>query len=447
MRRSPLSVVLLAAALLLTGCAPKKPPIQAALLERPSRTPVVLVPGITGSVLRERESGRVLWGRARNLFGPRDGGYSLTRPVDGPADDGDPIEASGPVMAIRLLGLFRYEIYAPLARLLEANGYRMGDLDDPGADETFFIFPYDWRYGNVEASRKLAEALERLRRARGDDLLRVDFICQSNAGRIVRYFLKYGGATLEDAEAGLARPPQHVRAAKLILIGADNGGALDSLRTLNRGRTYLPLLGRRILPEVVFTFESVFETLPAYGPDWFFDGSGRSLDVDLFDAESWRRYGWSVFDPAVRRRLDRRARADLFGDEEARARLLARSLDRTRRIQLLLHSDVPGFERVRYYFVQNAYRPTAQRAMLTRAAGGGWETRFDDDKAVREHPYLFSLATTAGDGYATLDSQAWISPQERAALARPPVYVAERHRELIRHPATQRWILEFLAEP
>jgi hypothetical protein len=46
-----------------------------------------------------------------------------------------------------------------------------------------------------------------------------------------------------------------------------------------------------------------------------------------------------------------------------------------------------------------------------------------------------------------VESQHWISPREHAALARSPVYVPARHREIIRHPATQRWILEFLAEP
>jgi len=447
MRRVLIAAVLVLAALSFPGCAPKKPPVHPSLVEAPRRTPVVLVPGITGSTLRERESGRVLWGRARNLFWPRDGGYSLARPLDRTAADEDPLEAGGPVLAVKLLGLFRYEIYAPLVRLMEGNGYRVGDLAEPGADETFFVFAYDWRYGNVEAARELGRALERLRRARGEESLHVDFICQSNAGRIVRYFLKYGGAPLEEAEAGRAGPPERVRPGKLILVGTDNGGALDSLRTLNRGRTYLPLLGRRILPETVFTFESVFETLPADGAGRFFDDEGRGLEVDLFDAESWRSYGWSVFDPEVRRRLEKRTREDLFGDEEARLRYLDGVLDRTRRIHALLGRDVAGYGGARYYLVQNAYRPTGHRAMLTRDERGDWQTRFSSDKAVRKDPYLLSLAAVPGDGYATQESQLRLSPQERDALARPPVYVAEKHRDIIRHPATQRWILEFLAEP
>jgi hypothetical protein len=263
----------------------------------------------------------------------------------------------------------------------------------------------------------------------------------------VRYFLKFGGATLQQAEAGLATPPPGVQAGKLILVGTDNAGALQSLRTLNRGRSYLPLLGRRILPEALFTFESVFETLPGDGTDLFFDRDGQLLDVDLFEAENWRRFGWSVFDPEVRRRLDRRAHEELFADEDARLVYLSGVLDRARRLHRLLARDVRGFGRSRYYLIQNAYRPTGRRAMLTRDLQGEWQTRFASDEAVRREPYLYSLAAVPGDGYATQESQIGMSPQELAALARPPVYVPEKHRDIIRHPATQRWILEFLAEP
>ena len=37
------------------------------------RTPVVLIPGITGSKLRDRDTGTVRWGNTRSLFFPRDG--------------------------------------------------------------------------------------------------------------------------------------------------------------------------------------------------------------------------------------------------------------------------------------------------------------------------------------------------------------------------------------
>ena len=86
--------------------------------------------------------------------------------------------------------------------MLEANGYTLGDLDDPRPGESLFVFDYDWRRGNVESARMLSQALERLRVARGESALSVDLICQSNAARLARYYLKYDGASLADAEAG-----------------------------------------------------------------------------------------------------------------------------------------------------------------------------------------------------------------------------------------------------
>ena len=41
------------------------------------KVPVIVVPGITGTRLRDGESGKLVWGSARNVFFPRDGGYRL----------------------------------------------------------------------------------------------------------------------------------------------------------------------------------------------------------------------------------------------------------------------------------------------------------------------------------------------------------------------------------
>jgi hypothetical protein len=77
---------------------------------------------------------------------------------------------------------------------------------------------------------------------------------------------------------------------------------------------------------------------------------------------------------------------------------------------------------------------------------GRWRTWFSGDRRVERDPHLQALASAPGDGHATLDSQDWLSPQERQALARPTVHVRAAHRELIGHPAAQRQILEFLLE-
>jgi hypothetical protein len=339
------------------------------------------------------------------------------------------------------MGILPVDFYGQILELLEANGYVRGDLAAPDPNANLYVFPYDWRRGSDLAAAELSERLEALRRARGDAVLEVDLICQSNAARVARYFLKYGGASLSEAERGTAAPPAEIRVDRLILVGTANGGGLDVLPDLLEGRRFVPFLGRRFLPEVLFSFPAVYEELPAYAAPSqprFVDGEGRPVEVDLQDAADWERLGWSVFAPRARERLERRARFDLFGDEAARRRHLADSLERGRRLAHLLRRDAPGFGTTRYYSIQNAYVPTPERAVLVER-DGTWRVRWYDERTGSGH--------APGDGFATLESQAWISHQEQAALAAPPFYVPARHRAILFHLEAKRRILEILAAP
>ena len=170
------------------GCAARQPPVLEPLRLLEDRTPVVLIPGVTGSQLRDRETGKVVWGTASRFFSPRDGGYDLALPIGGAAPDR--LEAFAPIVELKLLGIWKFDIYGSLLRLMEANGYRLGDLADPQPGDSFFFFPYDWRHGSSDAAGELAARLENLRRVRGDEVLRVSFLCHSNAARIARYFVQ-----------------------------------------------------------------------------------------------------------------------------------------------------------------------------------------------------------------------------------------------------------------
>ena len=430
--------------LLLQGCAPARPLRLEPLARLEPKTPVLLLPGFTGSKLRDPATGKVIWGSAGRFFSPRDGGYSLALPLDPAARDAQSYEAYDVVRKIRI-GPVVVDIYGKFLDLLEANGYRLGDLDDPRPDDTLFVFPYDWRLNNVDAAATLLKKLERVRQARGEPVLRLHVVCHSNAARIARYVMKYGGAALEDAEAGRAGPPSWLRVEKLLLIGTANGGATNGFRNFLQGRSYVPVIGRKFRPEVAFTFDAAFETLPAYRTDLFFDANGRLLTVDLFDAANWQLYGWSVFDPRTAKRLCERGRDDLFGTAEQRRAHLERNLDRARRLHSVLRRDVPHFPETSYYLVQNAYRETADRIMLARDKDGEWRTFFYPQRRVRRAP-LFSLASTPGDGHASVLSQQWLSPQELDSFDREPLYVPVYHRTIIHHPTTHRAILDYLLE-
>jgi hypothetical protein len=437
---------------LLVACAgAPPPPVHPALRQRAEKTPVVLVPGLTGVTLEDRETGRVLWGRGWNLLFPRDSGHNLALPLRPPGPDGfvaSKLVAGQAIRSVSLLGI-HVDIYRPIFRLMEAQGYVTGDLDRPRPEDTFLPFDYDWRQDKIANARLLVERLERLRRVRGEDRLSVVLVCQSCGAHLCRWLTKYGGATLEEAEAGTAAPPATLHVADLVLIGSSNGGSLRILHEMDRGRKYLAL-GRKLQPEVLFSYRSLYQDLPAYRDDYFVDGEGRPLDLDLYDPESWRRYGWSVFDPRVRRRLARTARPDFFGTEKERFAYLARQLDRARRFQRLLKADAPGFGDTRYHSIQGMENPTPDRALVERepgkggTEGGGWRLLFAGDKALKNRPDVASLLAVPGDEHATVASQNWLSTQELDALAEEPLYASGGHFELLLDPRTAERLLEIV---
>ncbi len=404
---------------------------------------MVLVPGVTGVELQDQESGKIIWGKGANLIVPRDGGRSLALAVDPQAEVTDTVEAGNVIERIELFGLFSREVYSTIVRLFERNGYRRGDFTDPRPGDNLFLFAYDWRRDNLESARLLAERLVRTREALGLERLRVALICQSNGGQICRYLARYGRASLEEAEAGHTERLPGVEISDVILVGTSNGGALRILRELNRGRRYLSWpLGRRWLPEVLFTFRSLYQDLPAEGKGLFLDESGKSLDVDLYDVAAWRRYGWSIYGAEARRRAARKGGPGIFGDGDARADYLERALDGAKRLHRVLRRDVPDPGETRYHLIQSSEHETAAKALLIEA-NKGWRTLFTGDARVDREDELHELACVRGDGHATVESQLWLSPQERR-LAGAPFYVEGKHFDLIQAATTQARLLEIL---
>lgn len=427
------------------------PPIVVPLIDAASRVPVVVVPGISGSGLRERDGGKIVWGLGPEVLGPKDGGYDLARPIPskGVANGPDRLEATAVIDTMRLFGGFIIKpVYGPVMRTLERNGWTPGDLSAPSVDADLYAFAYDWRQDNLEAVGKLLERLHALARAygwkEGDEPFAIDLICQSNGAHICRYLLKYGDADLDDALAGHGSPPRGLRIRKLLLVGTSNGGSVRILREVHRGRRYVTLIGRYMQPETLFTFPAIFQDLPTSPPRPFVDGHGHSLDIDLFDAETWRRYDISVFTDAARKRMAKRP--DLFATEQDRFEFLVAMLARSKKLHEALARDVEAFDTA-YYLLQSAYSPSPERVVLRDKPGDGYELQFTGDKALGRDPYLAYLVSSPGDGHATYDSQRALSPQELQALAAAPYLVRGSHFEMILDPSTLRRIVDFLRMP
>ena len=425
------------------GCSQAPPPVIETAPPVSVKTPVVFVPGVTGVALRDGVTGRYVWGRGKNLIRPHDRGHGMARSLTA-SHPGPQLVPGGVILDLKLFGLIRFRVYQQLVDLFRAHGYRLGDLEHPRPTDEFFLYSYDWRQDNVASAARLADQLEALRRARGQKTLRINLICQSNGAHVCRYFTKYGGLDLEEAESGLARAPASSTVENLILVGASNGGSIRVLRELDRGRRYVDLVGRRFAPETLFTFISLYQDLPAYSDDLFVDESGRPMAVDLYDAETWKRFQWSIYGWQMSRRSGRDDLPSWFGSQAQRHGYLVGALDRARRFHGLLQQDAKDFGATRYYLIANTGIETSSRAVLVRETEG-WQTRFADDKKVRRNSTLRSAVVVAGDGHATAASQKWLSPQEIERLGRNVREVEGTHRRIILQDSAHQWIMQILA--
>ena len=375
-----IAILLLLVALSGAGCASAPPPVSAA--PAAGRPVVVIVPGMTGSRLCSASTGEVLWGSVRRMVVPWDGGYRIARPLDGSDDDVTPC---GPILEMRI-GSWRKDIYGGLISFLEREGFAVR------------FFDHDWRRDSVENAAKLTALLETFPQP-------VQLICQSNGNYICRWAIKNGGAG--------------PRVEKMILIGTANGGALRILREMNRGRQYIRLFGRRFRPEIFFTMPAIFQDLPVYKRQFF-----EPVDAGLFDPVSWETYGWSIFAPEVRARIEGRR---VFGTEEERRAHLIASLGRARSMHDTLHRE-SGVKIPPIYSIQSVDFPTI------------------DGATIRDGETLFSK-TAPGDVHASKESQEWLSREELDAMAEPPIVVSGRHFEMITTDETRAILLRILRTP
>ena len=403
------------------------------------RPVVVFVPGITGSKLRHPTTGEVIWGDGEQLIRPRDGGYAVARPITRPLDDPEALEAYALIESISLAG-YKRVIYGPFIDLLRERGGRFMDPESPKPTDDVLLFGYDWRQDNVVTAGRLHRTLERLRAARGVDRLPVILVGQSNGAHIGRYLVKYGAAPLVDAERGEALPPTNLRVLDLVLIGSSNGGSLRILTELDRGRTYIPMVGRKMQPETLFTFPSLYQDLPVYGDRYFLDPQGRQLDIDLYDPQTWKTLGWSVFASDATERVTERP--DIFGNEAQRLIFLERSLDRAQRFHTTLRRNAKGFDTVgdggppRITSIQSLKKDSPLLAIV-EGSGSDHRLRLLDDSGLPRDPNIRRRLLEKGDGHAPRTSQLWLSPQELEALVDgEPTYVDEVHRAMVASPET-----------
>jgi hypothetical protein len=264
-----------------------------------AQPPLIFIPGAFGTLLGDPGTGRLLWPHSnlRLLFGTYD--------ELGLAFDADTLEprTAPPLLAGVLTGGLGFDFYGRLLDVLTRTaGYRLrrsGDGLDPGPRDCW-IYLYDWRRDNASAARGLGELIASIRAERRDPALRVDLLGHSNGGLIARWYQHYGGG-----DTATAPDQRHVSAGtdainRLLLIGTPNRGTLQPVVAHLRGEE----IGlRRIDPEVLATCPGVTQLMPHPDDVWLIDRRGDPVRVDVFDVDTWRAFGWSIFAPDVRARV------------------------------------------------------------------------------------------------------------------------------------------------
>lgn len=207
----------------------------------------VLIPGITGSVLRK--DGRDVWalsgGALRSFVFSGGGGLeSLRLEGDDPdLDDlGDGVTAPEVILGVTLLpGLHKADSYKRLLDFLDASGL--------ASSGSLVTFPYDWRRDNRVAARKLGRVVEgglRRLREQGAANPRVVLIAHSMGGLVARYWLEVLGGW------------RQCRA--LITFGTPHRGSVKILDYLANGYKAMFV----DLTDVVRSCTSAYQLLPIY---------------------------------------------------------------------------------------------------------------------------------------------------------------------------------------
>ena len=209
---------------------------------------VVLIPGITGSVLER--NGREVWGTSiesvlRGLFSGGQSIQDLLLENDDPdADDiGDGVRATRLVNDVHLFpGLWAIDGYTKVAARLRQR-LRLS----PGSN--YYELPYDWRRDNRVAARTLQrESAQwlRLRRVTHPDAKLV-LVAHSMGGVVARYFLEVLGGW-RDTRA-------------LVTFGTPYRGSVNALDSLVNGVRKAGILD---LTELTRSFTSIYQLLPIY---------------------------------------------------------------------------------------------------------------------------------------------------------------------------------------
>ena len=436
--------VLIAVSLVSSGCisarrTPNLEHIFATARVRKGKRPVIVIPGILGTELMNPKTGETVWPSA---FRTSQEGLPISPNLAANRDDLIPGKIIETVKLARVLP----EVYVYrdlLVALRRYAGYRDGDWNNPGADDyqdTFYVFPYDWRQDNVSNARELIRRISQLKTKLQRPDLKFNIVAHSMGGLIARYAAMYGDADLPPGDGPIQPTWQgaaHI--SKIVMIGVPNEGSADAFATLVEGysiteglRRRVPLLNKLTAEDVV-SAPAVFQLMPHQRAVRFLDENLQPLIVDLYNQEVWKQYGWSVIYSSPDFRRHHTSDLDAY---------LTATLQRARRFHEALDAMRPEDTPVTLLAIGGDCEETLSSPVLLRdEKRNRWLTltrprEYRTSSGVKISKQKATDAMYApGDGRVT--RQSLLGENIFKALSRYAVFGCDLHGQLPRNPSLQ----------
>lgn len=411
------------------------------------KTPIIIIPGVAGSELVNGKNKEIVW------FKPsRAKDDDLRLPISpNLLRNRDSLQTGDIVRGVQVLKFLpQIEIYEKLIESLEKRGgYREAKWETAtraDAQDTFFVFPYDWRRDNVESSRLLIRKIEALKRRLGKPNQKFNVVAHSMGGLIARYAAMYGD---RDIPSGNLRPnwAGARNFNKIFLLGTPNEGSIDALDSLLNGFSIiggglnLPFL-QNLSEFDVFTLPAMYQLLPHQDSFVAYDENLKRIPIDIYDPKTWETYNWVSW-------ADEGFEKNFSSLEKSQTRAYFRVvLARAKRFQQALNANTSAKIPVSFYLMGADCKETQAAVLLLRdTKKNRWETQFKpssfktsgDEKISSE--VLSKLLRTMGDGVVTKRSLAAETAIENGRKNVLPVageiYQCEEHNRIMNNPEIQ----------
>jgi pimeloyl-ACP methyl ester carboxylesterase len=407
------------------------------------KTPIIIIPGLTGSNLVNSKTGEEVWFKARRA---KDDDIRL--PISANlARNRDNLTVKDIIRKVEFFKVLpEIEVYERLIDGLQTRGgYREANWNTAtrkDAQDTFFVFPYDWRRDNVENAQLLIRRIEMLKRRLGRPGMKFNVVAHSMGGLIARYAAMYGSADLGATSQPNWSGARHFD--KIFLLGTPNRGSILALNALLNGFSYIG--GGLNLPFIqdisrfdAFTIPAIYQLLPHEGSLLAYDENLKPKTVNLYDPAEWEKYNWAIWqDDSFTKKFNKSEQAN------ARPFFLA-ALGRAKRFHAALNAGTGAEPPVSFYLIGGDCKPTPAGMLIFRdEKKNRWETRFRADGFTRANgekvkdTEVEPLLLSVGDSVVTKSSLTAENPGgTRPVPVAGELFQCVGHNKLVTNPEVQ----------